>query len=270
MKQRPKGLPKNCFYYDLAAIAADMEGAELCSEFAIKATTIFVGHLPSAREIAGQTYRTAVIDVSGQLVLCTQTTLALMTAYSKSNTVTCRLSRWMAWKLGLQNYPYFHGENSFVPDASPKRQQVSWVGSRWYSSMRAVAGGTLVTFSRDQQQPKVVVHVALSAPRLTTQLALVREFLSAFQRLVQQGFQEMLPASSCHLVLPVNLPALAPTDFPLVQAKQLRQFIFACHDDDLCQLVDGYEMSVREAQQVADYHVRAPRELKLQARTDEQ
>lgn len=45
MGQRPKGLPNNCFYYDLADQTTYAETAELCADFAIRKTTIFVGSL---------------------------------------------------------------------------------------------------------------------------------------------------------------------------------------------------------------------------------
>lgn len=263
MGQRPKGLPNNCFYYDLADQTTYAETAELCADFAIRKTTIFVGSLADDLKLGNVIYRTAVIDVSGKVVLCSRTAVQLMTVYSQHNLLTCRLSRWLADELGLQNFPYFHGENSFIPDSSPQRQQAAWVCSRWYSTMRAYANAVLVTFSQaDERQPKVVIRVQLSVRSLTTQLGLVREFLLALTNVVQQGFKELLPSSTCDLMVPANLPKLTALDIPQVQPAQLRQFIYDCFSEDVCQLAETEQMSVREATASADYHIRPPRGLK--------
>ncbi|WP_367297430.1 hypothetical protein [Loigolactobacillus coryniformis] len=62
--------------------------------------------------------------------------------------------------------------------------------------------------------------------------------------------------------MPANLPKLTALDIPQVQPAQLRQFIYDCFSEDVCQLAEAEQMSVREATASADYHIRPPRGLK--------
>lgn len=262
MIQRPAGLPNNCVYYDLRQIEAYVKKAELCTKYAVRDSTVYVGHLATPVQIAGVDYHTAIIEVNGHLILCTGKAYSLMNDYSKRSTLSCRFSRWAAQNLDLAAFPYFHGENSFIPESSPQRRQVSWIGSRYYSSMRTVEQALLVTFKSVTNKRQVVVRTNMTEPHLFNQLALVREFLIELLHLTQLGVDELVPSSKFALRLPTNLPERPSGVLPLLTPQQIRTFIYQSYRADTCRIAEKHDTSTRAATNLADYHIRPPRELR--------
>lgn len=147
---RPKGIGANTIYYDLDQLDAIAAKIDLVDHGQVRPTTIFIGHLPVAKQLAGKSYQTLIVDIDGSAILCPQPTNLIIEELSALKAVTLRFYQWLTLEFKLKQLPYFCGINSFIPSTSQQRHQPSWVGIHWYSSMRTYEKSTLVTFLRPQ------------------------------------------------------------------------------------------------------------------------
>jgi hypothetical protein len=260
---RPMGVGQNTIYYDLEQFDALSGQVELADQYLVRETTIFVGNLPEERLIAGQVYRTLIADIDGSAVVCPQRTNQIMAELSARKLFSLRLCQWAANYLNIDQLPYFCGVNSFIPDCSQQRHQPSWIGTRWYNSMRTIEKATLVTFTQPDYQYKVVIRVNMSQFKIKKQLAFVREMIVALNHMLAADIRTDLNCSEFKSGTPANLPQLAGIHLPQVTCAQLFDF---CQDNlinDACCIAEGNPeySSVAQILNATKYAARPPREL---------
>lgn len=260
---KPLGVSATTIYYDLDQFDALLGQVELADHYVVLDSTIFVGNLPEARLIAGQVYRTLIVDIDGSAVICPQRTNQIMEELSTRKLLTLRMCQWAARYLNIEQLPYFCFINSFIPDCSQIRNQPSWIGTHWYSSMRTIKKAVLVTFTQPQYQYKVVIRVKMSATKLKTQLAFVRALIVAFNHMLAADINADQRYNEFKTGLPTNLPEQANIQLPQVTCAQLADFCLNSLSDDVCCIAESNDdyQSVRGAFNTANYAARPPREL---------
>lgn len=259
--RKPKFINDDVPYFDLEQIESRLDLVELSDEFVIRPDTVYVASLAHAVNMEGKRYYTAMIGINGRCILTTCKSNDLISEYSKRSLTSPRFWHWVARRLGWKPL-YFAGENSFVPESTPSWGQTSWIGSRWYDSIYTTSKATFVTFTQPQTQRQVIVRVHICKRKLLKKLAQVRAMLIYTYQLTQWAIEQWLPSSHVDLVVPANLPEIPGLRLPLWSAWQIRQFIFANHDEDVCYIAtDECCSTIHEATERAQYAWFPPREL---------
>nr|SFZ89068.1 hypothetical protein LREN565_2181 [Loigolactobacillus rennini] len=261
MSQRPKFVAANTPFFDLDDLAQRFDVLEFSDYLQVRPETVYIKQLRQPLHRFGKTYHTALVEISGRCLLTPQRPSQLIVAYSQQGLTSCRFWQWVAAALNVRPLPYFAGENSFIPEKSPLRQQTSWIGSRWYDQVNTVQKATYVTFTQPATQQQVVVQVQISQKQLLRQLARVRALLVNVQQLLHHEFSQVLPSSQLQVVIPPNLPLAADLQLPALSAALLRRFIYHHHNRDIADLTAERYGDIDDILAQADYHLWPPREL---------
>ncbi|MFD1317206.1 hypothetical protein [Loigolactobacillus zhaoyuanensis] len=263
---RPKGIGADTIYYDLNQLDAVAARIDLVDHGRVRPTTIFIGHLPVEKQLAGKKYQTLIVDIDGSAVLCPQPTNLIIEELSALKTASLRFYQWLALALNLNQLPYFSGINSFIPSNSQIRHQPSWVGIHWYASMRTFEKSTLVTFLRPQQRQKVVIRLEMSAARLTEQLTTVHTLIVNTNHILTDFVKDETPYNTLITSVPPNIPESSSLQLPQIKPAQLIDFILKNHDYDICCIAENFlqeqeEFDISSAIEAAKYGSRPPRAL---------
>lgn len=259
--QKPKFIKANVPYFDLDQIESWSEQVEYSDEFVIRPDTIYIGHLRRPRIFEGKHYYTGMLGINGRCILTSHKANDLINEYSKQSVASPRFWQWVARKLRWKPF-YFAGENSFVPEKTPSWGQTSWIGSRWYDSIYTIGVATYVTFTQPQTQQQVVVRVHICKAKLIKKLAQVRVMLCNIHQLAGVYVDHWMPSSTLEVHMPVNLPTVPGLQLPLCSAWQIRRFMYASHDEDICYIAtDECCSTIQEATERAQYDWFPPREL---------
>lgn len=261
MVHKPSFVAADTPFFDLDDLAQQSAVLEFSDYLQIRPETVYIKQLRRPLKRFGKTYYTALVEVSGRCLLTTQRPSTLIIAYSQHALTSCRFWQWVGAALNVRPLPYFAGENSFIPEKSPLRQQTSWIGSRWYDQVNTLQKATYVTFTQPATQQSVVVRVQISQKQLLRQLARIRALLVDMQQLLYHEFSQALPSSQLNVVIPPNLPLAADLQLPALTAARLRRFIYRNHGRDICDLATAGYDDFDDILAQADYHLWPPREL---------
>ncbi len=207
--------------FDLQHAQTDIDSGvvEFCKYYAPNENTVYVGKLPRPYHHGGRQYQTGLVGINGKVIYCEASTCQIMRRFSRTALYSYELSECVGEHLGLTNYPYFCGVQSFVTEVSPRRgTPTSWICSQWYRGYKVSHGATWITFVHQEQ--RVQVCTAIKPAALIRQLGLVRFAVEQSQVILYQKLSLLDSTVVYRVHKQNNLPELLSLEQPTVPTIQ--------------------------------------------------